>query len=180
VTFLELLVVLVIVGVLSSLSLVSWKSVLLRLQGFGCAGEMRDALTLARMDALSHKRNTGVLLDPTPTAPRYLIFVDSTFPGGPDGKYTAGETILQPWTDLPKKPTILVTHSTVSPDPAPRACNASSSTPAVDAPSGTYPIVFHPDGRAWTAFSSKLFAPTGSDTFLVEVLPATGLVSLLH
>jgi hypothetical protein len=44
-----------------------------------------------------------------------------------------------------------------------------------------YSVVFRPDGRCWAAFYAKFEISTfPDDTFVVTVLPPTGLVKLEH
>ncbi len=177
-TLLELMVVVAIVGIVAAMSQMGWSKILRKLQGRGAADQVRDALMLARMKALTDKRHVGVLLDPAQR--RYLVFVDSTSPGGADGRYTAGEPLLRNWTTLPEQPAFVAANSSISPDPAPRPCKTAATPPSPTVQSGTFALVFRPDGRTWATFDAKLVTPGTTDTFRLRVLPPTGTVSLEH
>jgi prepilin-type N-terminal cleavage/methylation domain-containing protein len=174
-TLLELLVVIAIVGIVGGLSIVGWSSFLARLKSHGTANQIRDALVLARMDAKSRLRNTGVLLDTAND--QFLVFVDS-FAGGPTGRYVTGDLVLTPWTTLPSKPVFASISSSSSPDPVPRPCMTAGTGTVSTPQTGNYSIVFRPDGRSWVSFQAKLVTPKITDTFLVGVLPTTGLITL--
>ena len=168
--------VIAIVGIIAGMSFVGWSGLLARLQNHGTANQIRDALVLARMDAKSRVRNTGVLLDTS--GYRYLLFVDSSPTVGPTGSYRTTDVILRPWTTLPSHPSFASISSSSSPDPSPRPC-LTAGTGTVSTPqTGNYSIVFRPDGRSWVSFQAKLVAPKTTDTFLVGVLPTTGLITL--
>lgn len=156
---------------------VGWKRVMWRVQALGAADEFRNALQLARSDALSRQRHSGVLLDPAGL--RYMRFVDSSSSGIADGRYSAGETIVSTWQPLP---THLVVHSVYSSISAPttlRVCGAATATTAGSTQSGTFALVFAPDGRSLATFQANLGVESyPSDTFRIEVLPPTGLITL--
>jgi len=175
----ELMVVLVIAGILTVMAVGGWKRIQWRVQVLGAADEFRNALLLARSDATTRQRNSGMVLDTANH--RYLRFVDSLpLDGSADGKYESGETVLQNWQPLPAHLVFYPIVSTVSYDPAPSNCGtttAPSSTPQA----GTYSVVFKPDGRCWADFKAKFGISTfPDDTFTLTVLPPTGLVTLEH
>lgn len=178
-----MIVVIVIVGILSLLAYSGWRRVQWRIQVLGAADEFRNALLLARADALTRQRNSGFELDPTNL--QYRRFVDSSgVSGAANGSFDNGEIILQAWTALPAHMVFDEIKSTISSDPEPRPCN-SAATPTSSTVhsgfSGTYSVVFHPDGRCWASFRAKFGISTfPDDTFLVTVLPATGLVTMEH
>lgn len=177
----ELMVVLVIVGILSVLATSGWKRVQWRVQVLGAADEFRNALLLARSDATAKQRNSGIVLDKGNL--RYRRFVDSLpTDGSADGEYDSGETILQDWQPLPPHLVFDKVNSTVSSEPTPQPCNSAGSAPGSHSDTGgVYSVVFRPDGRCWAAFYAKFEISTfPDDTFVVTVLPPTGLVKLEH
>jgi Tfp pilus assembly protein FimT len=176
----ELMVVLVIVGILSVLAAGGWKRIQWRVQVLGAADEFRNALLLARSDATARQRNSGIVFDPANL--RYLRFVDSLpSDGSSNGRYDSGETVLQGWQPFPAHMVIDKVTSTVSSDPLPRPCNSTATTPTTTSQTSLYSVVFRPDGRCWADFYAKFEISTfPNDTFVVTVLPPTGLVTLEH
>lgn len=171
----ELLIVLVMVGILSAMAITGWKRLMWHVQALGAAQEFRDAIALARSDAITKKRHSGILIDPA--GMRYLRFVDSATT---NGRFDSGEVVLQEWASFPPA---LIIHlpllSNWSPDPIPVSCDPSA--PALDYSSqvGIYSMVFKPDGRSWATLDVKLGVRTfPADTFHISVLPPTGLVQL--
>jgi len=175
----ELMVVLVLVGILSVLAVGGWKRIQWRVQVLGAADEFRNALLLARSDATTRQRNSGIVLDTANH--RYRRFVDSAADGTAHGTYENGENILQDWQPLPANMVFDRVRSNVSPDPAPLPCGSAATTPPDTSQVGTYSVVFRPDGRCWADFYAKFEISTfPNDTFVVTVLPPTGLVTLEH
>jgi hypothetical protein len=156
----------------------SWKRSTWRLQARGAIEEFRDAILLARSDAVTRKRNSGIFIDAS--AMRYLRFVDSSSIGESDGRYQSGETILQTWAPLPRRLLGYEFTSSLSPDPLPRDCRSAASPSTTSAePPGSYSLVFRSDGRAWATLQAKLGVESfPNDTFRLNVLPPTGLVTL--
>jgi type II secretory pathway pseudopilin PulG len=173
----EMIVVLVLVSILAGMGMMGWKRLMWRVQAYGATDELRNALLLARSDAVTRKRHSGILIDRDSL--RYLRFVDSSPTGASDGRYTAGETILQPWTPLPKRMIVYSMISSITPDPTPRPCGTRPSSGATSSQTGRYSIVFKPDGRSWAPLLAKLGVSSfPSDTFRILVLPPTGLVQM--
>jgi len=176
-TMIEMIVVLVLVSILAGMGTLGWKRVMWRVQAYGATDALRNALLLARSDAVTRKHHSGILIDRDSL--RYLRFVDSSSTGASDGRYTAGEIILQPWTPLPKRMVIYSMNSGITPDPTPRPCGTRRSTTATSTQTGRYSIVFKPDGRSWATLQAKLGVSSfPSDTFRIIVLPPTGMVQL--
>ena len=167
----------VLVGILASMASVGWKRVMWRVQALGAADEFRNALQLARSDALSRQRHSGVLLDPAGL--RYLRFVDSSSSGAADGRYTAGETIVQDWRPLPTRMVVHSVHSSISAPVTLRTCGSAATSGTSSTQAGTFSLVFAPDGRSLATFQAKLGIESfPEDTFRIEVLPPTGLITL--
>lgn len=167
----------VLVGILASMASVGWKRVMWRVQALGAADEFRNALQLARSDALSRQRHSGVLLDPAGL--RFLRFVDSTSSGSADGRYTVGETIVESWRPLPAHMIVHSVYSSISAPVTLRSCGGTASTASGTTQSGTFSLVFAPDGRSLATFQAKLGIESfPADTFRIEVLPPTGLITL--
>ncbi|MCB9495477.1 MAG: GspH/FimT family pseudopilin [Fibrobacteria bacterium] len=174
---LEILIVLVLVGILAGLASLGWSAIQWKLQAKGGAEELRNALMLARNDAMTRQRHSGVLLDPARN--RYLRFVDSSAVGAPDGRYSTGEKILQEWSKLPSHFVVFDTRSSMAPDPVPRYCESPAGTTPPTRQTGTYSVVFRPDGSSWATLQMKMGVTTSPvDTFRLGVLPAAGLVML--
>ena len=153
---------------------VGWKRVMWRVQALGAADEFRQALQLARTDAYSKGRESGVLFDPAQK--RFLRFLDLD----KDGMYSAGETVIQAWTALPEHMVIHSVHSSISSPPSIRLCETiSAATPSSTNQLGTFSLVFRSTGEAMATFQAKLGIESfPSDTFRIEVLPPTGLVTM--
>jgi hypothetical protein len=134
-------------------------------------------LQLARSDALSRQRHSGVLLDPAGL--RFLRFVDSSSSGSADGRYTAGETIVEDWRPLPAHMIVHSVNSSISAPVTLRVCGATATAAAGSTQSGSFSLVFAPDGRSLATFQAKLGIESfPKDTFRIEVLPPTGLITL--
>ena len=179
-TLIEMIVVIVIVGILSVLAYSGWGRVMYMVQAKGAADEVRNAILLARADAMTRRHYSGVVLDTA--GHRYLRFVDSTLGDLHNGDYDQGETVLQNWTPLPSHLVFQSASSSTTSDPVPRVCrSAAAPTTTIPSTGSTYPIVFRPDGRSVQAFTTKFFATSfPDDIFSVDVLPATGLVTVRH
>lgn len=174
-TLIELAIVLVMVGILSAMAVTGWHRLMWHVQALGAAQEFRDAILLARSDAITKKRNSGILIDQA--GMRFLRFVDSN---PTNGRYEAGqERVLQSWASFPSKLIIDSITSTMSPDPLPFACDGSVVPVDASSQTGTYSLVFKPDGRSWADLGVKMGVRTFTgDVFRFSVLPATGLVQL--
>jgi Tfp pilus assembly protein FimT len=171
-----MLVVLALVSILAGVGILGWKRLMWRIQAYGATDALRNAILLARSDAVTRKRHSGILIDRDSL--RYLRFVDSSASGAADGRYTAGERLLQPWTPLPRKMLVHSMRSSISPAPTPRPCGKVASA-AGSAQAGRYSVVFRPDGRSWATFEASFGVSSfPADTFRILVLPPTGLVQL--
>ena len=184
---LEMLVVLIIVGILSVLAYSGWTKVMWMVQAKGSADQFRNAILLARSDAMARRHNSGLYLDLVNH--RYLRFVDSTVDGSGNevhnGNYDLGaDKVLQTWEELPKNLVFYRVRSNITSDPMPRtSCQGATpaSTTTESSLTASYPVLFRPDGRSLGAFEAKLGVTSfPNDTFTVDVLPATGLVTLRH
>jgi type II secretory pathway pseudopilin PulG len=177
----ELMVVVVIVGILSVLAVVGWKRIQWRVQVLGAADEFRNALLLARSDATTRQRNSGLYIDVGNL--RYERFVDSSLTdGSANGTFDSGEVVLQGWQPLPAHMVFDSINSTVSPEPQPHPCtSAGTASPTRSDTGGMYSVVFRPDGRCWATFRTRFGISTfPDDTFTLTVLSPTGLVTLEH
>lgn len=176
-TLLEVLVVVALVGILASMAAGSWKRMMWRVQSVGAADEFRSALMLARSDARTSQSYSGVFFDPPNK--RYLRFVDSTNSDEHDGRYTAGERILQDWWPLPSKLLVYDVQSSIAPSIPLRPCNGTAPPVSATVQSTTFSVVFKPNGQCMATFLAKLGIESfPSDTFRIEVLPPTGLVTM--
>lgn len=174
---LEMLVVLVIVGILSAMAITGWHRLMWHAQALGAAHEFRDAILLARSDAITKKRHSGIYIDPAGL--RYLRFIDADASDQPDGHYDSTDTVLQNWASFPSALIVRSPESNMSPDPRPRSCDASQAPLDSSAQVGFYSLVFKPDGRSWATFDVDLGVRSfPDDTFHIKVIPATGLVQL--
>ena len=172
----EVMVVVVIIGILSSMASVLWTRFSGRINARGGMDELRNAIQLARSDAITRRRNSGILIDKDSL--RYLRFIDSSATGAQNGRYDLGEVILQKWTKLPSK---LVFFNIVSSIPTilpPQKCDQPASTSIATPQSGQYSIVFRSDGSSMGTFQAKLGVESFPDTFHLVVLPPTGWVLL--
>jgi prepilin-type N-terminal cleavage/methylation domain-containing protein len=173
-TMIELVIVLVMVGILSAMAITGWNRLMWHVQALGAAQEFRDALLLARSDAVTKKRNSGILIDPA--GMRYKRFVHANTA---NGGYDSTDTVLQDWVSFPSSLIIDSIASSWSPDPVPEPCDASAPPLDYSSQIGTYAVVFKPDGRSWATLDVKLGVRTfPADTFFISVLPPTGLVQL--
>jgi len=177
-TILEVVIVVVMVGIVAAMSATAWTRLTWNIQAKGAVEEFRDAILLARSDAITRKRNSGIFVDVS--GMRYLRFVDSSSLGEADGRYQAGERIVRDWSKLPARLLAYEFRSSISPDPTPRPCESAASTPtSITESPGSYSIVFRPDGRVWATLQAKLGIESfPNDTFRLNVFPPTGLVTL--
>lgn len=176
-TLLEVLVVVVLVGILASMGFGGWKRMMWRVQSVGAADDFRNALMSARSAARTSQGHVGVFFDPPNH--RYLTFVDSTGSGVHDGRYSSGETVLRSWQELPSKLLVYEVNSSIPPDIPLRPCGGSATTVASTVQSGTFAVVFKPNGQCMATFLSKFGIESfPSDTFRIEILPPTGLVTM--
>lgn len=175
----ELLVVIVLIGVLAGMTEVGWSRIQKLLAGRSAMAELRNALVLARSDATTRDRSSGVLIDPANR--RYLRFVDSTGTGTSDGLYSVGERLLQNWTALPKELVFLSIASSGASTITTRGCGSAAGASSAATQSGTYAIVFGRDGSSMATLSMRLLPKAGSaDTFSITVFPPGGLVAVAH
>jgi type IV fimbrial biogenesis protein FimT len=167
-TLLEILIVLVLVGVVTSLAVGGVVKIQARSQARAAIEDMFTSLHLARSDAVARQRNSGVAiaLDTTNrftsggvavTGLKYLRFVDSDV--GVPGVYDPTDTVIQGWTRMQGQ---VFAYSI-----------ASSGLSA-----GTVSLVFNTDGSINNDLQMKLGIANFSDTFTVGLLPATGLATL--
>jgi Tfp pilus assembly protein FimT len=173
----EMIVVLALVSTLAGMGILGWKRLMWRVQAYGATDALRNALLLARSDAVTRKRHSGILIDRDSL--RYLRFVDSSSSGAADGRYASGERLLQGWTPLPGKMVVHDMVSSITSAPTPRPCGTLAAKSAGAAQTGRYSVVFRPDGRSWATLAAKLGVSSfPADTFRILVLPPTGMVQL--
>jgi prepilin-type N-terminal cleavage/methylation domain-containing protein len=182
-TLIEMLVVLIIVGILSVMAYSGWTKVMWLVQAKGSADQFRNAVLLARSDAMARRHNSGLYLDPANR--RYLRFVDSAVVGGVEehnGTYDEGkEKVLQAWDTLPRNLVFQDVSSMSTTDPVPRVSCQGAAAQTTTTFTDYYPVVFRPDGRANGPFHAQI-GVTGfpNDTFTIDVVPAAGLVTMRH
>ena len=170
VTLMELLIVVALVGITSSLAVGSFRKIQAKSQARASIEDLAVALHLARSDAGTRQRNSGVVIAPDTantfvsggvarTGLRYLRFVDSDV--GAQGVYDATDTVLQGWTSMKGQ---VFAYSI-----------ASSGLSA-----GTVSLVFHTDGSLDNDLQMNIGIANFTDTFRLGLLPATGLATLDH
>lgn len=174
-TIIEVLIVVVLIGIVSAMAYGGWKRVMWRVHALGAVDEFRGALMLARSDATTRQRFSGVLLDLP--GRRYLRFVDSTTGDVHDGRYSVGERVIQSWTELPQHMVVYTMNSSLAAPPTVRSCGvAAVSTPATPQ-AALYSLVFTPEGRSMATFRVRFgIESRPGDTLGLDILPATGLV----
>lgn len=166
----ELLIVVALVGVVSSFAVGSFRKIQARSLARASIEDLVTALHLARGDASTRQRRTGVVIAPDTansfvsggvgrTGLKYLRFVDSDL--GAQGAYDATDTILQGWTPMQGK---VFAYSI-----------ASSGLSA-----GMASLVFHTDGSLDNDLQMNIGIADFADTFRLGLLPATGLATLDH
>ncbi|MBK8804507.1 MAG: GspH/FimT family pseudopilin [Fibrobacteres bacterium] len=173
-----MMVVVALVGILTGLVAISWKRITYKIKVLGAVEELRNAVQLARSDAVTKRRNSGLLLDVP--ARRYLRFIDSSnAPVSSNGRFDSGEVVTQDWTDLPAQMLLLSVSSSLSPVLAPRPCGSPAVPATRTTQSAQYSIVFRPDGSAWATLDARLGVESfPQDTFRLNVFPPTGLIQL--
>lgn len=170
----EMLVVLVVVALLAAMAMSVWKKVAGKARAQGDLNDLHKALVLAKSDAITRKRHSGVLIDVS--GRRHLRFVDSSATGAQDGQYLVGERILQGWTQLSSDFRFFSVASSLSPQPSVRKCGTAASSSST-AQSGLYSIVFRPDGTSWSSLTLKAGnVSIPGDTTRLHVIQAAGLV----
>lgn len=176
-TVLEMLVVITIIGVFAAMAIPGWKKITWKLRAGGAAEEFRNSILLARSDAMTRRRSSGIHIDVANS--KYLRFVDSNLvSGAANGSYEQGERILQQWTAFPKDLRIFEVASSMSPKPSPRSCGRPASA-VVFAQGGVYSVVFRPDGTSWATLAAKLGVQGfPKDTIRIKLFPPTGLLSM--
>lgn len=170
----EMMVVIVLVGLLAGMATTVWKSLAGRMKSRSDVEDLRKAILLAKSDAVTRNRHTGIYLDAANR--KYLMFVDSSSTGSQDGQYLSGERILQGWRQMGSDTKIYSVASSLTPLPPIRKCG-HSATGTSSSQSGFYSIVFRPDGSSWA--SLVLAAGNTSlpgDTTRLYVVQASGLV----
>ena len=73
-SMIELAIVVVLVGIVSAMAVTGWNRLTWHVRALGAAQEFRDAVLLARSDAVTRKRHSGILIDPD--GMRYLRFLN--------------------------------------------------------------------------------------------------------
>ena len=170
VTLMELLIVVALIGLVSSLAVGSFRKIQAKSQARASIEDLTVALHLARSDASTRQRRSGVVIAPdtsnsfvsggvSRTGLKYLRFVDSDL--GTQGVYDATDTILQNWTSMNGQ---VFAYSI-----------ASSGLSA-----GTVSLVFHTDGSLDNDLQMNIGIANFTDTFRLGLLPATGLATLDH
>jgi prepilin-type N-terminal cleavage/methylation domain-containing protein len=173
-TLIEMLVVLVVVGLLAGMAMSVWKKYGSKSRSRADFDGLHKALLLAKSDAITKNRHTGLVLDAANR--KYLLFVDSSSTGAQDGQYLAGERILRNWTALTSDFKIHSVASSLSPQPSLRKCGAAPTAASIDQ-SGSYSIVLRPTGTAWASLALKAgSASIATDTVRLYVIQASGLV----
>jgi prepilin-type N-terminal cleavage/methylation domain-containing protein len=170
VTLMELLTVVALVGLVSSLAVGSFRKIQAKSQARASIEDLTVALHRARSDASTRQRLSGIAIATDTSnsftsggSPRkglkYLRFVDSDV--GTQGIFDATDTIIQNWTSLKGQ----VFAYTIN----------SSGLSA-----GTVNLVFHTDGSLDNDLQMNLGIANFTDTFRLGLLPATGLATLDH
>lgn len=171
VTLMELLIVVALVGITSSLAVGSFRKIQARSQARASIEDLTVALHLARSDASTRQRRSGVVIAPdtansfvdnagvSRTGLKYLRFVDSDV--GTQGAYDATDTVLQGWVPMQGQ---VFAYS----------INSSGLS------AGTVSLVFHTDGSLDNDLQMNIGIANFTDTFRLGLLPATGLATLDH
>jgi len=167
-TLMELLIVLVLVGITSGFAVASWRKVHGRMKARASMETLVVALHRARSDATVKEKLSGVAVGPDTTSTfdcggtsrnglQYLRFIDS--PTGVSGVYDDQDTVVQNWTRLDGN-----------------VCSYSTSSSGMS--NGIASLVFHNDGSTDNDLRMNLGLESSSDTFHLNLLPATGLATL--
>jgi len=167
-TLMELMIVLALVGITSGFAVASWRKVHGRMKARSSMETLVVALHRARSDATSKEKLSGVAVGPDTTSSfvcggstrhglRYLRFIDS--PIGVSGVYDDQDTVMQGWTALEGN-----------------VCAYSTSSSGLS--NGIASVVFHSDGSTDNDLRMNLGLENFTDTFHLNLLPATGLATL--
>lgn len=178
-TLVEVLVVVVLVGLLSTIAGVYWGKFTAKMKVSGAAKELRGAILTARSDALTRKRYSGIVIDFSQR--KYLRFIDSSGNASTSQncRNEVGEKILQDWTELSSKMVFHSQASSISPVPGIRDCEVVSTGSTGAVQTGAYSVVFRPDGSSCATLMVRMGVEgVPSDTVKLSVLPATGLVAM--
>ncbi|MCB9497604.1 MAG: prepilin-type N-terminal cleavage/methylation domain-containing protein [Fibrobacteria bacterium] len=178
-TFVEVMVVVALIGILAAITGPKWSNFISRSLARGAVNDLRGALLTARSDALTRKRFSGIVLDFS--GHRFLRFVDSSGVSGTtrNCRFDNGERILQDWQELPSRLLFHQQASSMSPEPPLRSCDNQAGGTVGTAQSGSYAIVFRPDGSSCATLAVKMGARGNpNDTFRLAVFPATGMVTV--
>ncbi len=173
------MVVLALIGILAGLASVSWKRITYKFRVLGAVDELRNAIQLARSDAMTRRRHSGILIDTA--GRRFLRFIDSSRTTSlSDGTFTPSEdSILQDWKGLPSQMVAYGVASSYTPLREPRQCGATTVVTTTIRSGPAFPIVFRPDGSSWATFEALLGVEGfPKDTFRLTVFPPTGFVQM--
>ena len=155
-TLLEMVIVVVIVGILSSLAVAGWKSILSKVRQRSAISDLAANLMRARSDAMARSRYSGFVIDLP--GKRWMRFVDGES-GVSRYKWDGADQSLTSWQALDKA---LVIDSSW--------CGQSSS--------GMLSVVFDPEGNAQAGL--YLRAKAGTQVQELTVLPIPGTVRLVR
>lgn len=164
----EVLIVLVLVGITSGFAVASWRKVHGRMKARSSMETIVVALHRARSDATTKEKLSGVAIAPDTTKSfvcgnqsrnglRYLRFIDA--PAGVTGVYDDLDTVVQGWAALEGN-----------------VCSYSTSSSGLS--NGIASVVFHNDGSTDNDLRMNLGLENFTDTFHLNLLPATGLATL--
>lgn len=167
-TLIEVLIVVALIGICSSMAVGQWRKVQARSVARGSVERILLALHQTRSEAVSRNRRMGLYAEADTTnnfqdgavrrqGYHYLRFLDSD--SGAANLFDPSDTVVQGWIPLEGK---VFTYSVVS---------SGSSL-------GGISLVFHSDGSCEQDLSAKLGIAGFSDTFFLSLLPATGLATL--
>ncbi len=153
-TLLEMVIVVVIIGILSSMAVGGWKTISTKMRSHSAIADLAMQLRRARSDAMARSRYSGFVIDLT--GKRYMRFVDQES-GGSRYMWDSGDQTLTSWQALDNA---LVIDSSW--------CGQTSS--------GKLSVVFDPQGNAQAGL--YLRAKAGTQVQELSVLPIPGTVKL--
>ena len=167
-TLIELLIVLILVGITSGFAVSGWRKVQSRLMARSSMETLLVTFHRARSDATTKERKSGVAISEDTTSSflgggttrrglRFLRFVD--LPAGTAGVFDDQDSVMQGWTTLEG-------HA---------FAYSMSSSGLSD---GVASIVFNGDGSTDNDLRMDLGLADFTDTFHLNLLPATGLATL--
>jgi prepilin-type N-terminal cleavage/methylation domain-containing protein len=167
-TLMELLIVLVLVGITSGFAVASWRKIHGRMKARASMETLVVALHRARSDATAKEKLAGVAVGPDTTSSfvcggstrhglRYMRFIDS--PIGVAGIYDDLDTVTQSWVRLDGN-----------------VCAFTTSSSGLS--NGIASVVFHTDGSTDNDLRMTLGLENSTDTFRLNLLPATGLATM--